>query len=312
MKAAVLTHYGSPDQFAIKAVDTPEPEEGEVLIRNRASSVNPVDAVVRKGTFRLATGLFNEPIIGCDYCGTVVRSRSSRFNEGDDVFGVLSPTSGHAYAEFVVVDGATAVLKPTNLSFTEAATIPLTALTAWQSLLVAGGLKAGDHVLINGCTGGVGHMAVQIAKHVGATVTGTCRGANVAFARELGCDTVIDYETESIPTDNRYPLIFDAAGKMTWSDAEASLTADGLLVIIRPHVDNLSSAVTAAVDLARSRMKLVVMKPNAPELATIKDLLERGILKPRLAQTFPLEEVGLAHSRLEEGGFVGKLAIAIA
>lgn len=311
MKAAVLKHYGAPDQFVINDVDMPEPEEGWVLIRNRASSVNPVDVVVRKGAFRLVTGLFNEPIIGCDYSGTVVRSRSSRFKAGDEVFGVLSPTNGHAYAEFAVVDGATAVLKPVNLSFTEAATIPLTALTAWQSLLTAGGLKAGDQVLINGCTGGVGCMAVQIAKYVGATVTGTCRGAHVAFARELGCDMVINYEMESIPTDKRYPLIFDAAGKMTWSDAEASLTDDGLLVIIRPHIDSLSSAVTAAVDLTRPRMKLVVMKANAPELATIKDLLERGILKPHIAQTFPLEEVGLAHRRLEEGGFVGKLAIAI-
>jgi len=312
MRAAVLEHYGSPDQFVIKDVDTPEPKEGQVLIRNRASSVNPVDVVVRKGAFRLVTGLFNDPIIGCDYCGTVVRSRSSRFNEGDEIFGVLSPANGHAYAEFVVVDGATAVRKPANLSFTEAATIPLTALTAWQSLVVTGGLKAGDHVLINGCTGGVGCMAVQIAKQLGAIVTGTCRGANAAFARELGCDTVINYETESIPTDNRYPLIFDAAGKMTWSAAEASLTDDGLLVIIRPHVDDLSSAITAAVDLARSRMKLVVMKANALELATIKDWLEQGKLKPHVAQTFPLKEIGLAHRRLEEGGFVGKLAIAIA
>lgn len=311
MRAAVLAHYGSPDQFVIKAVDTPKPEEGQVLIRNRASSVNPVNVVVRKGAFRLVTGLFNEPIIGCDYCGTVVRSRSSRFKAGDEVFGVLSPADGHAYAEFVVIDGATAVLKPANLSFTEAAITPLTALTAWQSLVVAGGLKAGDHVLINGCTGGVGYMAVQIAKYVGAIVTGTCRGAHMAFARELGCDTVVNYETESIPTDKRYPLIFDAAGRMTWSDTEASLTDEGLLVIIRPHVDNLSSAVTAAVDLTWPRMKLVILQANAPELAMVKGLLERRILKPHVAQTFLLEEIGLAHRRLEEGGFVGKLAIAI-
>lgn len=312
MKAAVLKHYGSPDQFVIKDLDVPEPKEGEILIRNHASSVNPVDLIVRQGTLRLVTGLFGEPVIGCDYSGTVVTSRSSRFKEGDEVYGCMSPFTGHAYAEMAAVDADAAALKPTNLSFTEAASLPTTALTAWQGLVNEGRLMAGDHVLINGCTGGVGCAAVQIAQSLGATVTGTCRGEHVAAARELGCDDVINYETESIPKDRRYRLIFDAAGKMTWDDAKDSLTDDGLLVVTKPHAEDVGSALTAAGDLARSRMKLVTVRPNATDLMKLKDLVEQGKLRPYVARTFSLEQVGQAHQMQEDGSFVGKLALAIA
>ncbi|MCK8494672.1 NAD(P)-dependent alcohol dehydrogenase [Spirosoma sp. RP8] len=311
MKAAVLEHYGDPSEFKIKEVDAPTIEDGQILIRNRASSVNPVDVLVRQGKMRLVSGLFGEQIIGCDFAGTVVESRSSRFKAGDEVFGCKSPMAGHTYAELVAVDADVAALKPETISFTEAASLPTTALTAWQGLLKEGELKSGDQVLINGCTGGVGVAAVQIAKSLGATVTGTCQGDHAETARELGCDQVINYETEPIPKDNRYALIFDAAGKLTFSDVEDSLTPDGLLVTTKPDATDFASAVSSLIDLAKPRMKLVIVSANAPDLMHVKDLVESGKLRPLIAQTFPLEQVGPAHQMLETDDFVGKITLEI-
>lgn len=312
MKAAVLEHYGSPDQFVIKNVDVPELGDGQVLIRNRASSVNPVDVLIRQGALKLVTGLFGDQITGSDFSGTVVTSNHSQFKAGDEVFGCMKATSGHAYAELVAVEADTAAIKPANLSFTEAASLALTSLTAWQALLDEGDLKAGDQVLINGCTGGVGCAAVQIAKALGATVTGTCRAEHVEAARELGCDVVINYETDPIPANGQYQLIFDTAAKLTLSDVEKSLTDDGLLVTIKPHADDVKSAVTSVIDLVRSRMKLLSMNPNTADLAKLTDLIDQGKLRPYVAQTFPLERIGEAHQLQEKGGFVGKVAIEIA
>ncbi|MCK7555467.1 NADP-dependent oxidoreductase [Chitinophaga sedimenti] len=218
MKAAVLAHYGAPENFEVKEVQVPEIQEGQILVHNYASSVNPVDTMVRRGTLKLVSGLFGEHIIGSDFAGVVNASKSSRFKPGDEVFGFKNAVAGHAYAEYVVVDENNAALKPNNINFTEAASMPLVALTAWQGLTREGKLQAGQRVLINGCTGGVGCMAVQLAKHMGAIVTGTCSTHHKLLAGELGCDEVIDYEKEQLPEDGRFDVIFDTAARLTLSD----------------------------------------------------------------------------------------------
>lgn len=309
MKAAVLEHYGSPQEFKIKDLAAPTLQDGQVLVRNHASSVNPIDLLVRQGTLRLVSGLTGEPVLGSDFCGTVTASRSPRFQVGDEVFGFVAATTGHAYAEQVAVDADLAAPKPTTISFVEAGTLPMVTMTAYQSLVTEGNLQAGQRVLVNGCTGGVGSAAVQIAKALGATVVGTCKGAHVEQARALGCDQVLNYETEPIPPDHSFDLILDTSAKLTLTDVEASLTAQGVLVTTKPDMDDAAHAVSSAVDLLKPRMKLVHAKSDPNDLLKIKTWVEQGQLRPCVAQTFPLTQIAQAHDLLEHGDVVGKIAL---
>ena len=309
MKAAVLEHYGAPQEFKIKDLAAPALQEGQLLVRNHASSVNPIDVLVRQGTLRLVSGLTGEPVIGSDFCGTVTESRSSRFQPGDEVFGFVAATTGQAYAELVAVDADLAAPKPTTLSFVEAGVLPMVTMTAYQGLVTEGGLQAGQRVLINGCTGGVGGTAVQIAKALGATVVGTCQGEHMDQARALGCDQVLNYETEAIPQDHTFDLILDTAAKLTLTDVEASLTEQGVLVTTKPAMDDAAHTVSSAVDLLKPRMKMVHAKSNPDDLLKIKAWVEQGKLRPCVTQTFPLAQIAQAHAQLEHGDVVGKVAI---
>jgi len=311
MKVAALAHYGPPHAFKMKEVAVPALQAGHLLVRNYASSVNPVDVLARRGWLRVASGLWGEPVLGSDFCGVVTATRSPHFRVGDEVWGFVSPATGHAYAEQVAVPDRVAARKPTNLSYVEAAALALAGLTAYQALARVGRLQAGQRVLINGCTGGVGTAAVQIAKALGAHVTGTCRGQRRAVARALGCDEVLDYQTQPIPQDRSFDLLFDTAAKLTLSTVANSLTAQGLLVTAKPASDSLASALTSALDLLTPRMKMVRVQSRPADLLMLKGLIEQGQLKPYLAHTLPLEEIAQAHALLEGGGLVGKVAVEI-
>ncbi|MFN6944107.1 MAG: NAD(P)-dependent alcohol dehydrogenase [Cytophagaceae bacterium] len=311
MKAAILKKYGSAEQFQIRDVPKPEITEGQILVRSLASSVNPVDTQVRKGKLRLASGLFGTSVIGSDFCGRVEESKSRKFKVGEEVFGFINATYGHAYAEFVVVNETDAVHKPENLNYAEAASLPLVASTAFQALVKIGNIKKGDHVLINGCTGGVGSAAVQIANSYEAEVTGTCSEKHINDAFALGCKHVIDYKNDPIPQDKRYNIIFDTAGKLTFSEVENSLTDDGLLVVTIPVMKNLKTVLTSSFDILKKKMRLVVVKPEEYTLNSIKILIQKQKLLPRVARLFPIEEISQAHEMLEKESFVGKIAIEI-
>ncbi|UYQ95384.1 NAD(P)-dependent alcohol dehydrogenase [Chitinophaga horti] len=311
MKAAVLANYGAPENFQVKEVEVPEIKDGQILVHNYASSVNPVDTMVRKGALRLVSGLFGEQIIGSDFAGVVNASKSAHFKPGDEVFGFKNAVAGHAYAEYVVVDEDNAAIKPYNISFAEAASLPLVALTAYQGLTREGKVMPGQQILINGCTGGVGCMAVQIAKKLGAIVTGTCSAHHMIIAGELGCDEVIDYEKSGIPQDGRYDVIFDTAAQLTLSDIEKSLKPEGVLVTTKPPSDDLGEMLSSAVDLFRARMRAFMVEPVAKDLEVIRQLVEAGELRPVVMKTFPLANTGLAHKMLEAESVTGKIVIEI-
>jgi NADPH:quinone reductase-like Zn-dependent oxidoreductase len=311
MKAAVLTHYGSPQAFKIKDVATPVLKAGQLLVRNYASSVNPVDVLARRGWLRVASGLWGEPVLGSDFCGVVTATRSRHFRVGDEVWGFVSPATGHAYAEQVAVSERVASLKPAGLSYVEAAALPLAGLTAYQALVRLGRLQAGQRVLINGCTGGVGTAAVQLAKALGARVTGTCQGQRRAIAQALGCDEVLDYQTQLLPQNQSFDLILDTAAQLTLSKVKNSLTPKGILVTAKPNYDTFASALTSALDLLKPRMKMVRVQSRPADLLKLKEWIEQGKLKAYLAHTLPLEEIAQAHALLERGGLVGKVAIEI-
>jgi NADPH:quinone reductase-like Zn-dependent oxidoreductase len=312
MKAAVLEHYGSPDEFRIKEIPTPEIKDGQILIRNHASSVNPVDTIVRSGKTRLVTGILGDQLIGSDFSGTVIDSKSVHFKKGDEVFGLNVAFKGGSYAQEIVAEEDTVTFKPANLSFTEAASLPLVGLTAWQGLVTEGKIKKGDRVLITGCTGGVGMIAVQIAKTFDAIVTGTCSEKNIDFAKSLGVDNVIIYDKQDIPKEEKFDLIFDASGNFTISDLKGNLTDEAFFVSTKGGMEDFKSTVDGAIDLVfQKRMKLVMLKANTDDLETLRKMAEEGKVKPHIAQSFPLEHLADAHKMMEEGGFNGKIAIEI-
>lgn len=312
MQAAVIEAYGEADKFTIKEVQAPELEYGQILISNKASSVNPVDTLVRKGKMKLVTGLFGEHIVGSDFSGIVIESKSKKFKVGDEVFGFKNALKGHAYAQQVAVDEDNAALKPAGLSFTEAASLPLAASTAWQGMVEDGQLKQGARVLITGCTGGVGTAAVQIAKSFECEITGTCSSKNMEFAKSLGCDKVIDYKNDKIPENEQYDLFFDANGGLTISDVKSNIAHNGMFVSTRGGMNDTKSTISGTVDLVlQSKMKIVHASPKTTDLQKLQLLVDQGKLKPYIAATFSLSQLQQAHEMQEQGGFTGKIVIAI-
>lgn len=313
MRAAILEHYGEPEAFTIKDVPTPGIKQGQVLIANIASSVNPVDVLVRKGKTKLLTGLIGGHLIGSDFSGTVIGSESDRFKPGDEVFGMNNAVNGGgAYAEQIVAHENATALKPANLSFAQAAVLPLVALTAWQSLVDEGKIGNGYRVLIMGCTGGVGIPAVQIAHTFQSAVTGTCSGKHMAFAQSIGVNRVVDYNNMDVLKDEKFDLIFDASGHFTISDMKSNLTEEAMFVSTRGGTDDLKGVAEALLDLTfKKRMKIVRVNANPADLDKIRTMAETGALTPHIAATFPLEQLAAAHRMQEEGGFTGKIAITM-
>jgi NADPH:quinone reductase-like Zn-dependent oxidoreductase len=312
MKAAVLEKIGASPKFKIKELPSPTIKSGQLLVRNYASSVNPVDTIVRQGKAVLASAGVSNQIIGSDFSGKVIASKSRLFREGDEVYGMISAIKGGAYAEELVVDDDLVVLKPSNLSYLEAGVIPLVGLTAYQALFKVGRLQAKENVLITGCTGGVGSAAVQLARSMDAHISGLCSENHRDYANAIGCDVVIDYKNQQIPSGARFDLIFDAAGMYTYSDLKHHLAEHGLFVTTKGETNNIKGFVKTAVDIVfEPNMKFVFVKPNADDLLALRGFIERGRLKPHIAHTFSLEQLTEAHRLMKKGSFVGKIGIRI-
>ena len=236
MKAIVCHRYGSPDVLELEEIDRPIPGDDQVLVRVQAASVNPVDWHRMRGLpnfMRAGEGLAKpkNPGLGADVAGRVeaVGGTVTQFQPGDEVFGMSIRT----LAEYVCVSDQGIVPKPANLTFEQAATVPVAAITGLQGLRDKGRIEAGQKVLINGASGGVGTFAVQIAKSFGAEVTGVCSTRNVDLVRSLGADHVIDYTRDDFTrSGQRYDLIFDSAGYRSLSDCRRVLGTDGILVIV--------------------------------------------------------------------------------
>lgn len=312
MKAAILERIGTSRKFTVKELPRPVIKKGQVLIRNYASSVNPVDLLVRQGRAVLTTAGLGNQIIGSDFSGVVIESKSRFFKEGDEVFGMINAVKGGAYAEEIAVDEHILVLKPENLDFLESAVIPLVGLTACQGVLRIGRLQRRENVLITGCTGGVGAVAVQLAKSLDADISGLCSEKHREAAKAFGCDVVIDYERQQIPAGARFDLIFDAAGKYTYSNLKHHLSERGLFVTTRGETDSLKGMVKTAVDsVLEKQMKFVLVKADVKDLLNLKGMAEQGALQLPIAATFTLEQISEAFAMMGKGGFVGKIAIQI-
>jgi len=319
MKALVRHRFGGPGVVRVEEVDQPELTDERVLVRVRASSVNKADwhelrgwprflrPITRNGVLRPKSALF-----GCDFAGVVeaVGKDVTDLAPGDEVFGGRSG----AFAEYV--SATNVVRKPPNVSFEQAATMGVAGLTALQGLRDHGTLQPGERVLINGASGGVGTLTVQIAKAMGAHVTAVCSTRNIEQTRGLGADRVLDYTRQDFTREQeRYDLIADVAGGHSWHAMRGALEPQGRLVIIGSHGSRSQLRHIAATWLAsrfsKHPVKFFVAQFNRPDLQTLADMLERGELKPAIDRTYELTQAQDALRTFGEGHVRGKLVLTM-
>lgn len=323
MKAIVNETYGSPDVLQLKEVSKPTPRPDEVLVRIIAAAANAADwHLLRPDPFlvRLDNGFFRpkNTILGGDIAGLVeaVGSGVTMFKPGDAVYGDLSGCGMGGYAEYVSVPERYLALKPANISFEQAAAIPMAGVTALQGLRDAGKLQAGQKVLINGASGGVGTFAVQIAKALGAEVTAVCSTGKVEMVRSLGADHVIDYKKEDFTQGSeKYDLIVAANGYHTLWQYRRVLRPHGIYVMIGGTTAQIFQALFLGPLLSmmgRQRFRSVMAKPNQADLDFMRALVEAGKVTPVMDRRYPLSQVAEAIRYLETGHAQGKVVINVA
>ncbi|MUG93793.1 zinc-binding dehydrogenase [Scytonema sp. UIC 10036] len=313
MKAAVIRQYGSPEVLQYEEVEPPKIQPNELLVKVRASCVNPVDWKIRQGMLKFVTGNNFPMILGFDLSGDVVEvgSQVKLFKPGDAIYGNVG-LKGGAYAEFTAVPETSAALKPTNMTYEEAASVPVAGLTALQSLRDLGNIQPGHTVLINGASGGVGTYAVQIAKAFGAEVTGVCSTKNVDLVKSLGADRIIDYTQQDFTQDTiQYDMILDSVAKRSFSSCQKVLKPNGTYVTTLPSFESVVQNILTAI-LPGQKARNVLAIPRTQDLAYLKELSEAGKLRTVIDRTYPLQEIVAAHTYSESERVVGKIAIAIA
>ncbi|HYP44188.1 MAG TPA: NAD(P)-dependent alcohol dehydrogenase [Propionibacteriaceae bacterium] len=324
IKAITQTAFGSPDVLRLSDVSKPSPGPGEVLVRVAAASPNPWDWHFMRGLpyiSRVAGAGLRKPrntILGSDVAGHVetVGAGVTEFNPGDEVYGFVG---AGAFAEYVAVPEDFLGPKPTNLTFEQAAAVPLAGMTALQGLRDVGQIRAGQQVLIIGASGGVGTLAVQIAKSFSATVTGVCSTTNVELVRSIGADRVVDYTREDVTHSGAtYDLILQLAGTTRPGDFRRILTPSGTLVLSSGdstgRLIGPMNRMVAAILLSpftSQTLRPLATKRSRHDLERLRDLIEDGELTPVIERTYPLSASAEAVRHLETGHVRGKLTISV-
>ncbi|MFJ2378905.1 NADP-dependent oxidoreductase [Streptomyces sp. NPDC087769] len=307
MRAVFQKSFGGPEVLEVAETERPKPLPGEVLVKVHASAVNPVDVFVRSGAFPL---LGEPPFgVGWDISGVVEEAGpGARFEVGDEVYGMpFFPRAATGYAEYVAAPSRQVARKPASLDHVHAAATPLAALTAWQGLVQAAGVKAGDRVLIHRAAGGVGHFAVQIAKAHGAHVIAMASPARHDFVRGLGANEVIDYRTTDFTEAVKdADVVFDSTAQGDLS--LGVLRPGGVLISIVEHAD---PELAVRVEAAGRRFAGISVEPDYAALEAIADLVDAGLIRPHVEETFPLEEAGKAHEVVASGHVRGKIVLTV-
>lgn len=318
MKAALLKSFGGPDAFEVCDVPKPVPQAGQVLVRVHATSINPLDYQVRRGDYADLVPL--PTITGHDVSGVVeeVGPGVTAFAPGDEVWYTAQIFGGQgSYAEYHVAAESIIGMKPPSLSHLEAASLTLVGGTAWEALAVRAVLKVGESILIHGGGGGVGHVVIQLAKAMGAKVFTTVRAEHFELVRGLGADVLIDYEKENYvdavirETGGRgVDIVFDTIGGTTLSDSPDVLAQLGRVVTI---VDIAQPQVLLQAWGKNASYHFIFTRQNRGKLDELSTLVERGQLRPHVGAVYSLDDIALAHARLEsrDNGLQGKVAIAV-
>jgi NADPH:quinone reductase-like Zn-dependent oxidoreductase len=333
MKAFILDRYGSADQ--VRAGDMPDPEPGEddVLVQVHAAGVNLLDSKIRNGEFKRILPYRLPLILGHDVAGAVVRvgARVQRFKPGDQVYA--RPADGRigAFAEFIAINQDDVAIKPGALTMAEAASIPLVGLTAWQALIERANLKKGQHVLVHAGSGGVGTLAIQLAKHVGANVATTTSTANVDLVRRLGADIVIDYTKEDFADVLRdYDVVLNSLDKVTLEKSLRVLKPGGQLISISGPPDAglarsigaswvvtavmrlMSHGITAKAKRRQATYSFLFMRASGNQLTAITALVDQGVIRPVVDRVFPFAAAKEAMAYVETGRAKGKVVLSLA
>jgi NADPH:quinone reductase-like Zn-dependent oxidoreductase len=307
MKAAVIDRFGGPEVFRLADVPVPEPAPGEVLVRTLAAGVNAIDWISRAG-HGVAVSAF-PAVLGWDICGVVAGRGSgvTALGDGGLVFGMPRfPALAGAYAEYVVAPADQLARVPDGVAVQVAAGAPMAGLTAWQSLFVHGALQRGQRVLVHGAAGGVGHIAVQLARWAGADVTATASGASHGFVLGLGADRVVDYA--QVDRLGELDLVIDPRGGSDFARLLGTLRPGGTIVTLKGE----AAGQRALAESAGRRAAFTYVGPDGVGLARIAELLASGDLTTTIQQVFGLDDVGQAH-RVGEGGHVrGRLVLGVA
>lgn len=313
MKAIILKDFGSTDELIYEEIINPVPKEDEVLVSVRAVGINPVDAKTRKGKGQALRIKEDRPmILGWDISGVVaeVGAGVATFKKGDEVFGMINiPGHGKAYAEFVAAKASHLALKPKNVSHEEAAATGIAAITAWQALMVHAQVKAGQRVLIQAASGGVGHYAVQIAKAQGVYVVGSSSPENKDFVLSLGADQHLNYKNSSWDNEiEAVDIVLEAIGGDN-IDRSLRVLKPGGIIISLPS--GLSEDVGEKAARQGKQGIFFMVKSNQDDLQHISSMLADGTLRPHISQVFEFSEIKAAHTQIETGKTRGKIVLKL-
>lgn len=332
MKAFIMDRYGKAD--VLRAGEAPEPvlRDDDVLVQIHAASVNPLDAKIRNGEFKLLLPYRLPLILGNDMAGVVVRVGAGvrQFRVGDEVYARPDDERIGTFAEFIAVRESSLALKPKTLTMEQAAAMPLVALTAWQALVERGGLKKGQKVLIHAGSGGVGTVAIQLARHLGATVATTASAANAAMLKQLGADIVIDYKNDDFSLLlNDYDLVLDTQGGVTQKKSVAVLKRGGRMVgiagppdpdfarargvnpLVRLVMRALSYGIRKKASAVGASYSFLYMGASGEQLRRIAGLIDAGAIRPVVDRVFPFAETREALAYVETGRAKGKVVIKV-
>ncbi|OHV26878.1 NADP-dependent oxidoreductase [Rhizobium sp. RMa-01] len=333
MKAFVVDKYKKKGALRLANLPEPEVQDNDVLVRVQATAVNLLDSKLRDGEFKLILPYRTPFVLGHDVAGTVVKtgSRVRRFKVGDEVYARPRDYRVGAFAEFIAIDEADVAPKPKNLGMTEAASIPLVGLTAWQALVEVGKVKPGQKVFIQAGSGGVGTFAIQLAKHLGATVATTTSAGNAELARSLGADVVIDYKTQDFEKVlSGYDLVLNSQDPKTLEKSLRVLKPGGRLISISGPPDPafarelglnlflklvlrlLSRGVRKKAKRLGIAYSFLFMRAEGQQLGEIARLIEQGVIRPVVDKVFPFEKTAEALAYVETGRAKGKVVIAVA
>ena len=305
MKAVRIHEFGGPEVIRIEEAPTPNLGPGDILVEVHAASVNPVDYKIRNGGY---VGEDKLPLtLGRDISGEVGRvgAEVTAFKKGDAVYAMLPPERG-AFAQCVAVPAQDCAARPQRLNWVQAAAVPLAALTAWQGIFDHGRLSHGQRILVHGASGGVGHFAVQFAAARGAQVVATCRGEDRDFVRQLGAETVVDYQHEDFSQFARdIDVVFDPVGGETRDRSWTVLRAGGTLVSTVGKPDQAKAAELKVRGVG------YMAQPSGAQLAEIGRLIDEGHVRPYVDRVYPMEASAEAERHLEEDHVRGKLVLAV-
>lgn len=329
MKAFTISWYKGP----LEAADVPEPVVGErdVLIQVRAAGLNQLDEKIRTGEFKQILPYKFPLVLGHDVAGAVLQvgAKVRTFKPGDEVYGRPRKNSIGAFAERIAVPEADLALKPASISFEEAGSLPLVALTAWQALIERGNVQPGQKVLIHAGAGGVGSIAVQLAKHLGATVAATASASNMDFVRELGADAVIDYRNEDFEQRlSGYDLVLDSLGGENLKKSLRTLRPGGKAIgisgppdpafareaglnpVLRLAIAGLSAGIRRQAKKLGVSYEFLFMRASGEQLGQIASLVDGGVIRPIVGRVLPFDQTVQALKELDKGGIRGKTVVS--